>query len=65
MNDKKKDKREQLAIMCACRGFLYYANILTDVEAEKVYNRIKRFQEKHKINISPEQLNSIEFIYKD
>ena len=58
-------KREQLATMLFCRSYLYYSDILTESEATKVFERIKKFQEKNRINISMEQINSIEITYKD
>lgn len=60
-----KDKREKLAVMLFCRSYLYIADILTEAEAEKVFTRIKRFQDQHQIEITDEQLDSVEIIYKD
>lgn len=51
--------------MLACRSFLYYSEILTGQEAKKVFDRIRKFQDKHKIAISEEQINSVDFTYKD
>lgn len=60
-----KDKREKLAIMMFCRSYLHIAGILTDAEEEKVLSRIKKYQDQHQIEITEEQLDSVEIIYKD
>ena len=58
-------KREQIATMLFCRSYLYYSNILTEKEASKIFEKIKKYQEKHRINITIDQINSIEITYKD
>ena len=60
-----KDKREKLATMMFCRSYLHIAGILTDAEEEKVLSRIKKYQDQHQIEITEEQLDSVEIIYKD
>lgn len=58
-------KREELAIMLFCRSYLYYSNILTEKEASKVFEKIRKFQDKNKINITHEQINSVSVKYND
>lgn len=48
-----------------CRSYLYMAGILTEAEAEKVFTRIKKFQDQHQIEITDKQIDSVEIIYKD
>lgn len=60
-----KDKRERLAIMLFCGGYLNVTGILTDAEADKVFARIRKYQDQHQIKITEEQLDSVEIIYKD
>lgn len=61
--DKEQHNREVLAIASYCRSFLYYGNFLSESENDKVHDRIKKFQDKNKINISEEQINSIDVNY--
>lgn len=63
--DSKKEKREKLAIMLFCRSYLYYSNLLTEVEAEKVFKRIRAFQDKHKIAVTQDQIESVHVMYDD
>lgn len=60
-----KDKRERLAIMLFCRGYMYNSGILTESEAEKMFIRIKKYQDQHQIEITDKQIDSVEIIYKD
>lgn len=60
-----KDKREKLAVMLFCRSYLSIAGILTEAEAEKVFTRIKKFQDQHQIEITEDQIDSVDIIYKD
>ncbi len=62
---EEREKRKKLAIMLACWSYLHYSGILTDCEADKVFGRIRKFQDKHEINISNEEIDSVDFIYKD
>lgn len=58
-------QREKLAVMLMCRSYLYYSGILTESEAQKVFERIRKFQDQNKIDISHEQIVNVDFIYKD
>lgn len=63
--DKELKNREILAIASYCRSFLYYGNFISESENDKIHNRIKNFQDKNKINISEEQINSVDVSYSD
>lgn len=63
--DSIKDKRKKLAIMLFCRSYLYYSDLLTEVEAKKVFKRIRSFQDKHKIAITQEQIDGVIVMYDD
>lgn len=60
-----KEKREKLAKADFCRAFLHVQGFLTDSENEKVFRRIRKWQDKHKVGITDAQLWSIEVIYDD
>jgi len=64
MSDKAY-KRSQLAKAVLCKEFLYMNSFTTDAENDKILNRIKKFQDKNKIEISEEQLYSANLIYND
>ena len=59
------DKRKQLAIMVFCRSFLFYNQMLTEREADRVFDRIRAFQDRYKIDITREQIDSVEIIIHD
>ena len=63
--EKQKSNRELLAKAVFCRSFLYFVDFITEKEAEMIFTRIKKWQDKHKVSISPEQINSIEIMYDD
>ena len=63
--DRELQNRMTLAIASYCRSFLYYRNFITESENDKVHVRIKKFQDKNKINISEEQINSVDITYSD
>lgn len=62
---KEYDLRRILAISANCRSFLYFRNFITDKENEKIHNRIKKYQDKHKIEIRDEELYNVGFNYID
>lgn len=64
-NEKNIEKRKSLAIANECRSFLFMYDFITDKENEKIFKRIKKFQDKNKIGISRKQLDSVEIIYND
>ena len=64
MNEKEY-KRSQLAKAVLCKELLYMNSFTTDAENDKILNRIKKFQDKNKIEISEAQLDSANLIYND
>lgn len=60
MND-----REMLAKLNFCRMFLHIQGFLTEAENENVFKRLKKFQDKKKIEVSHAQMLSIEMSYDD
>lgn len=63
--EKAAERRKELAALLFCRSYLYYNDMLTEKEAESVFKRIRAFQDKHKIVISAEQINSVDINYRD
>ena len=64
MNEKEY-KRSQLAKAVFCKDFLHINEFMTDAENDKILNRIMKFQDKNKIEISEAQLYSANLIYND
>ena len=64
MNEKEY-KRSQLAKAVLCKNFLHENSFMTDAENDKILNRIKKFQDKNKIEILEAQLDSANLIYND
>lgn len=63
--DKELHNRETLAIASYCRSFLYYGNFISESENDKIHDRIKKFQDNNKIQISEKQINSVDVSYSD
>lgn len=59
------EKRRLLAQLNFCRSLLYYFGMITDSENEKIRNRVSKWQDKNKIEISQKQLDSVDITYKD
>ena len=57
-------KKEELAISVWCRQYLYFNNLLSESENDKVHKRISKAQDKHKIGITDEELDSVSIVYK-
>lgn len=62
---KNIENREKLAKADFCRCFLHLQGFLTDAENEKVFQRMRKWQDKHKIVITEEQLLSVDMTYND
>lgn len=58
-------KRRILALACFCRSYLYINGFLSDVENDKVHNRIRKYQDLGRIEISDAQLKSVRIKYND
>ena len=62
---KQEEMRENLAKSDFCRSYLFVQGFLTDAENEKVFRRIRKWQEKHKVGITDAQLLSVDITYND
>lgn len=60
-----KENRENLAKLDFCRTYLFLNGFITYAENEKVFQRIRKWQDKHKVEISEEQILSVNMIYDD
>lgn len=67
--DKKEEQQKQhratLAIADACRSVLFLNGFITDKENERVFDKIMKYKNKHRINISANQLQNVFITYKD
>lgn len=61
----QEEMREKLAKSDFCRAYLHVQGFLTDTENEKVFQRIRKWQDKHKVGITEAQLLSIDMTYND
>lgn len=61
----QEEMRENLAKSDFCRAYLHVQGFLTDAENEKVFRRIRKWQDKSKIGITEAQLLSIDMTYND
>lgn len=59
-----KEDKKLLIKSNFCRSFLYFSGFITDSENEKIHNRIKKFQDKKKISVTREQLDSVDILCK-
>lgn len=60
-----KEFRQKLAILLACKRFLSVAGMITESEGRLIINRIMKFQDKYKIEITQQQLDSVHLKYED
>lgn len=60
-----KEKRESLAKADFCRTFLHFQGFLTDAENDKVFKRMRKWQDKHKVGITKAQIYSVDMTYDD
>lgn len=63
--EKAAERRKELATLLFCRSYLYYNDMLTEKEAALILKRIRAFQDKYKIAISAEQIDSVGINYWD
>ena len=62
---KGKEMRFCIAVAEMCRSILYRHDFLSDTENEKAHHRIRKFQDKHKVEITQAQLFSAGITYND
>lgn len=62
---KQEEMRENLAKSDFCRAYLHVQGFLTDAENEKVFRRMRKWQDKHKVGVTEAQLLSVDMIYND
>lgn len=59
------DKRKKLSIANSCRMFLYYGDFINSKQNDEIKNDIERYKRKENIEITNEQLSSVNFVYND
>ena len=59
------NNRMKLAIAYYCRVFLRLNGFVTECENERIHKRIRAWQINNNIEISDEQLDSVEVTYND
>lgn len=62
--EKQQNKRELVATACYCRQFLYFSNLITEAENDKIHARIIKLVNRNKVEITEKQLDSVEVKYK-
>lgn len=60
-----EEKRKRLAILIECSSILYLCGMITEGENEKIYQRISKWQDKNKVDITQKQLMSVKITYND
>lgn len=58
----KSTPREVISKAVLCRSYLYISGFLTDAEAEKVHGRIRKYQDKHRQNVSNKDIESVRLV---
>lgn len=64
-NTDKSDFRCKLALMVNARSILYFNNMITEAENDRIHKKIAKYAEKNKIGISRAQIDSVQFSYDD
>lgn len=62
---KSKERRENLAKADFCRTFLHIQGFLTDKENEKVFQRMRKWQDRYKVQLTEAQIFSVDMTYND
>lgn len=62
---KDKARRENLAKADFCRIFLHVQGFLTDKENEKVFQRMKKWQDRYKVQLTEAQILSVDMTYNE
>lgn len=57
--------RRRLALMINARSILYFNNMITESENDRIHSKTMQFAEKNKIQISRAQIDSVNFTYDD
>lgn len=65
--DKIKDKarREILAKADFCRTFLHVQGFISEEENKKVFQRMKKWQDRYKVQLTEAQILSVDITYHD
>lgn len=58
------EEKEKLAINYNCARMLWFNGFVTNSEYDKIVERIMKWQDANKVEISQDQLDSVEFIFK-
>lgn len=56
--------KEEIAIAVWCRQYLYFNNLLSEGDNDKVHKRIMKAQDKREIQVTEEDLDAVGLIYK-
>lgn len=59
MKSKQQEQKDKLIRAMFCRSMLYIGGFLTENENGKVFDRIRKFQDRHKIEVTKEELDGI------
>lgn len=62
---RDKERRETIAKADFCRIFLHIHGFLTDKENEKVFQRMKKWQDRYKVQLTEAQIFSVDMTYND
>lgn len=61
----KEEYKKILAQLNYARSILYMYSMVTDKENDNIHKRISKFQDKHKISITSEELDSVKIITEE
>lgn len=61
----KEEKRKRLATLIECASALFQCEMITSGEYEEIHQRIRKWQKKNDIKITPAQLTSVKIVYND
>lgn len=61
----KEEYKKILAKLNYARSILYMYSMVTDKENDNIHKRISKFQDKHKISITREELDSVRIITEE
>lgn len=60
----KEQKKQYLASLSFCRSYLRMGGMLTDTVNKQIHEKIRKYQDKNKIEITSEELNKPKIVYE-
>lgn len=58
----KQERKEYLAALSFCRTYLRMGGMLTDAANQQIHDKIRKYQDRYKIEITKEELEKVKIV---